>query len=87
MIECGIHLLLNKCEKLELSDVESLKNVTQLNEDGLSRLKVLTIWGGKDMEYLINLTTKFTRQAAPLGLLEKLEIHSTQSIPNLGIKS
>ena len=83
MIECGIHLLLNKCEKLELRDVESLKNVTQLNEDGLSRLKVLTIWGGKDMEYLINLTTKFTRQAAPLGLLEELKLEELVNLKGL----
>ncbi|KAF3438233.1 hypothetical protein FNV43_RR20994 [Rhamnella rubrinervis] len=44
----------------------STSNVTQLNEDGLSEmLKVLIISNCRDMEYLINLTSKCIIQAVP----------------------
>ncbi|KAF3438226.1 hypothetical protein FNV43_RR20987 [Rhamnella rubrinervis] len=81
MTECGIHLLLNKCEKLGLSDVKSLKNVTQLNEDGFSKLKVLKLRDCRDMEYLINLAS-CTHQ--PLhSPLEKLEIKYMDNLKGL----
>ncbi|KAF3438245.1 hypothetical protein FNV43_RR21006 [Rhamnella rubrinervis] len=84
MTKCGIHLLLNKCERLELIHVESLKNVTQLNEDGLSELlKVLKITNCRDMEYLTNLTSKCTHQAAPFALLEELEIKDMDNLKGL----
>ncbi|KAF3438238.1 hypothetical protein FNV43_RR20999 [Rhamnella rubrinervis] len=83
MIECEIHLLLNKCETLKLSGVNSLKNVTQLNEDGFSKLKVLTIKNCRDVEYLINLTSKCSHQAAPLAFLEKLKIKDMVNLEGL----
>ncbi|KAF3438242.1 hypothetical protein FNV43_RR21003 [Rhamnella rubrinervis] len=81
--EHGIHLLLNNCESLYLSHVKSLKNVTQLNEDGFSKSKVLTINNCRDVEYLINLTSKCSHQAAPFTLLEKLEINEMDNLKGL----
>ncbi|KAF3438020.1 hypothetical protein FNV43_RR20776 [Rhamnella rubrinervis] len=82
MVECGIHLLLNKCERLELL-VDSLNNVTQLNEDGCSKLKILCVKFCSDVEYLINLTSKCTRQASPLDLLEELKIEYMDNLKAL----
>ncbi|KAF3438018.1 hypothetical protein FNV43_RR20774 [Rhamnella rubrinervis] len=82
MIECGIHVLLNKCERLELS-IESLKIVSQLIEDGFLRLKVLKIKFCSDMEYLINLTSKCTRRPVPLALLEEMKIEFVDNLKGL----
>ncbi|KAF3438236.1 hypothetical protein FNV43_RR20997 [Rhamnella rubrinervis] len=81
MTECGIHLLLNKCERLKLKHMENLKNVTQLNEDGFSELlKVLNIRYYRDVENLINWTSKCTHQAAPFTLLEELKMKEMDNL-------
>ncbi|KAF3453092.1 hypothetical protein FNV43_RR03526 [Rhamnella rubrinervis] len=59
LIESGINLLMNKCEKLALHGRQ--KNFNQLHEVGFSMLKMFRLYKCEDtVEYLVDLNSKWT---------------------------
>ncbi|KAF3433278.1 hypothetical protein FNV43_RR24380 [Rhamnella rubrinervis] len=77
LIESGINLLMNKCEKLALQGYQ--KHFNQLHEVGFSMLKILRLyecWG--TVEYLMDLNSKWTEDQVPFPILEELYVGHTR---------
>ncbi|KAF3455063.1 hypothetical protein FNV43_RR05511 [Rhamnella rubrinervis] len=75
LIESGINLLVNKCEKLELQGYQ--KNFNQLHEVGFSMLKIFRLFECRGVEYLMDSNSKWTDNQVPFPVLEKLYVDQT----------